>query len=297
MEPPRPFVIAHRGASGYLPEHTREAYAYAHALGADFIELDVICTRNGVPVCLHDRWLDEVSDGPKRYPGRARSDGRLYVADLRWEELLQVQLRERNEGRFPQDVMTSAPLSLEGVVHLLEGLNGVTGRKTGLFVELKDTRYHCEEGLDVTAAMLDILVAHVPEDARIRTFIQCFEPEAVRRLHDMGAPFPLLQLMWEDPEYDAMITEAGLDDLAAFSAGISISKEMLFNDRELCARAKARGLMVHVWTFGAEYHREEFRSLEEELSYVLDHFEIDGIITDHPDRALAVCRGEGGRTA
>jgi glycerophosphoryl diester phosphodiesterase len=297
MQPPRPYVIAHRGASGYLPEHTREAYAYAHALGADFIELDVICTRDAVPVCLHDRWLDEVSDGPARFPGRMRKDGRLYVADLTFDELRQMQLKERSAGRFPQDVMASAPQSLESVVLLLEGLNGVTGHTTGLFVELKDTRFHAEEKLDVTAAMLETLLARVPEASRERTFIQCFEPEAVRRLHEMGAPFPLLQLIWEDPEYDDMTTETGLDALARYTAGISISKEMLFNDRELCARAKARGLMVNVWTFGAEYHREEFGSMQEELRYVLDHFEIDGIITDHPDRALAVCRGEGGRIA
>ena len=69
MPPARPIVIAHRGASGYLPEHTLPAKALAHGQGADAIEQDVVMTKDGVPVVLHDTTLDAVSDIAVKFPG------------------------------------------------------------------------------------------------------------------------------------------------------------------------------------------------------------------------------------
>ena len=71
----KPLVIAHRGAAGYLPEHTLVAKAYAYATGADYLEQDVILTRDDVPVVFHDLVLDEVTDVAARYADRRRSDG------------------------------------------------------------------------------------------------------------------------------------------------------------------------------------------------------------------------------
>ena len=71
----RPLVIAHRGASGYLPEHTLEAKAHAHALGADYLEQDLVLSKDDVPVVLHDIYLDTVSDVAKKFPDRKRADG------------------------------------------------------------------------------------------------------------------------------------------------------------------------------------------------------------------------------
>ena len=106
----RPLVIAHRGASGYLPEHTLAAKAYAHALGADFIEQDLVLTKDDVPVVLHDIYLDTVTDVAVRFPERKRADGRFYVIDLTLAELKQLRVTERFNaksgarvfaGRFP----------------------------------------------------------------------------------------------------------------------------------------------------------------------------------------------------
>ena len=71
-----PIIIAHRGASGYLPEHTLAAKAMAHAMGADFIEQDVVLSKDGVPVVLHDIYLGSTTDVAQRFAGRARADGR-----------------------------------------------------------------------------------------------------------------------------------------------------------------------------------------------------------------------------
>ena len=106
-----PLVIAHRGASGYLPEHTLEAATLAYAQGADFIEQDVVLSKDGVPVVLHDIHLDTVTNVAKRFPDRKREDGRYYVIDFTLKELKTLRVHERTDlkgqpvyaGRFQGD--------------------------------------------------------------------------------------------------------------------------------------------------------------------------------------------------
>src|SRR5258708_4419758 len=91
----RPIVIAHRGASGYLPEHSFAAKAFAHAQKPDFLEQDVTLTRDNVPVILHDHYLDTVTDVARVFPGRQRADGRYYALDFTAAELSRLTLHER----------------------------------------------------------------------------------------------------------------------------------------------------------------------------------------------------------
>ena len=88
-------VIAHRGASGYLPEHTLEGAAMAHAMGSDYIELDVVFTRDNELIVLHDLYLDEVSDVAERYPGRRSADGHYYAIDFGVTEIRKLRVHER----------------------------------------------------------------------------------------------------------------------------------------------------------------------------------------------------------
>lgn len=80
-------VIAHRGASGYLPEHTLEAYALAHGLGAHYIETDLVMTKDGVLICLHDLWLEATTDVEEAFPGRKRADGHWHAVDFTLAEI------------------------------------------------------------------------------------------------------------------------------------------------------------------------------------------------------------------
>ena len=105
----RPVVIAHRGASGHLPEHTLPAKALAYAMGADYLEQDIVATRDDQLVVLHDIHLDRVTDVARVFPGRARGDGRYYARDFDLEEILALKVHERTDargqrvfaGRFP----------------------------------------------------------------------------------------------------------------------------------------------------------------------------------------------------
>ena len=122
----RPIVIAHRGASGYLPEHTLVAKALAYGLGADYLEQDVVATRDGKLVVLHDLHLDDVSDVAERFPGRQRDDGLHYVIDFDVAELKTLAVLERRapDGanakypqRFPRDARIAGHPSIvrEGI--------------------------------------------------------------------------------------------------------------------------------------------------------------------------------------
>ena len=88
-------VIAHRGASGYLPEHTLEAKAMAYAQGADFIEQDLVMSKDDQVIVLHDIYLDTVTNVQEVFPGRARPDSRYYVVDFTLAELRQLSVTER----------------------------------------------------------------------------------------------------------------------------------------------------------------------------------------------------------
>ena len=106
-------VIAHRGASGYLPEHTLEAVAMAHAMGADYIEQDVVLTGDDVLIVLHDLYLDAMTDAAAQFPDRQRPDGRRSAIDFTLDEIRSLHVGERR-GRLRPGGGTAAELRRHG---------------------------------------------------------------------------------------------------------------------------------------------------------------------------------------
>ncbi len=150
-------VIAHRGASGYLPEHTLPAKALAYGLGADFLEQDVVLTKDRHPIVLHDIHLDTVTDVADRFPERARADGRYYALDFTLAEIKTLAVHERWDhknrqpvfaGRFPSENRLSVP-TLAEEIELVQGLNTSTGRDVGIYPEIKKPAWHREQGYDI----------------------------------------------------------------------------------------------------------------------------------------------------
>jgi glycerophosphoryl diester phosphodiesterase len=204
-----PIVIAHRGASGYLPEHTLAAKALAHGLGADYLEQDVVATRDGKLIVLHDLHLDDVSDVAQRFPGRQRSDGRHYVIDFDLAELQTLRVAERRAPgavaakypmRFPSDAALFRITTLTDELRLIQGMNQSMARVVGIYPEIKEPEWHRTHGIDLAALLLAELAGFDYWRAADPVFVQCFDAaELVRVKKDLGSELKLVQLVIAEP--------------------------------------------------------------------------------------------------
>jgi len=291
-------VIAHRGASGYLPEHTLEAYAMAYALGADFIEPDLVMTKDGVLICLHDIYLESVTNVEEVFPDRRAPDGHWYAADFTLAEIKQLRVHERCRadgtpyfpGRFPIDASKFEIPTLEELIQLVQGLNKSTGRNVGIYPELKKPLWHAERGLPMEKALLDILDRYGYHGPNAKVFIQCFEEEALKKLRfELGTDLPLVMLIYK-PE---QATEQALDEYAKFANGIGPAKGLIEANPSLVEWAHERGLVVHPWTFRNDQLPQKYPTPQQELACFFIIYKVDGVFTDFPDTAVAVLKGLG----
>ncbi|MGA0805769.1 MAG: glycerophosphodiester phosphodiesterase [Pseudohongiellaceae bacterium] len=287
-----PLVIAHRGASGYLPEHTLAAKVLAHAQGADYIEQDVVMTRDDALVVLHDLTLDRVTDVVARFPGRARADGRHYVVDFTLAELRELQVGEPEDplqsgkaqraGRFPPGFSRFGIHTLAEEIDLIQGLNRTLGREAGLYVELKAPWFHHAEGKDLARAVLQELQRHGYQSKDAPVFLQSFDYPELQRVQQellpaLGMQLRLVQLIadnaWGETQvrsadgsmqpfdYAWMHAPEGLMRLATTVDGIGPALDMVLLPSSTAGRlqfsslvtdAHAAGLLVHPYTFRAE---------------------------------------------
>lgn len=271
-----PIVIAHRGASGYLPEHTLPAAALAHGLGADYIEQDVVLSRDGAPVVLHDVTLETVTDVEATFSDRCRDDGRFYAVDFTLDELRTLHVHERTGGdgraafphRFPAAGAQLRIATLEEHLALIRGLNTSTGRDVGVYVEIKRPAWHRQQGVDPSPVVLETLARHGYTQASDRAFVQCFDPAETRRLREqLDCQLQLVQLIGSVSERVAgddsptMCSAEGLATIAEFAEGIGPAMQLAYGPLDgsappaptgLIAAAHAAGLVVHPHTFRAD---------------------------------------------
>jgi glycerophosphoryl diester phosphodiesterase len=304
--PARKLVIAHRGASGYLPEHTLAAYAMAYALGADYIELDLVMTRDGQLIALHDIHLELTTDVARVFPKRARADGRWYAADFTLEEIRRLRVHERTErngkpafpARFPQGRSRFGVPTLVEAIELVQGLNATTGCRVGMYLETKEPAFHLQEQLPLEPALLEVLgrYGYAGKDAPV--FIESFDPASLRRLRELGSALPLVQLIGAWRGAAALTSAEGLRQIAAYANAIGPDKRLIeqggrpVEDAALVKRAHALGLAVHPWTFRADAVGEGHADVQAELRTFYDTYGVDGVFTDQTDRAVPIARGD-----
>ena len=303
-------VVAHRGSSGYLPEHTIPAIAMAHAQGADYIEQDVVLTKDSIPVVLHDIHIDSVTDVARRYPERKRADGRFYAIDFTLAELKQLAVSERFDPRTGEAVFKSRfPVgkgafqipSLEDELQVVQGLNRSTGREAGVYPEIKEPAWHRKEGKDISRIVIDVLARYGYRTKTDKVFLQCFDSEEVKRIRgELGYKGRLIQLIesgmgtGNSAAFDRLRTREGLAELAKVADGIGPALNDVFRPADggwrptsLVADAHAAGLAVHPYTFRADALPPGIASFEDLLRMFLVDVGVDGLFTDHPDRAVA----------
>lgn len=326
MASPTKVVIAHRGASGYLPEHTLAAKAMAHAMGADYLEQDLVMTRDGELVVLHDLYLDRVTDVAAKFPGRAREDGRHYVIDFTLEELKQLNITERRKTDQSADQRLAFPdrfglnQSRFGVhtfaeeLELIRELNRTTGKTVGIYPELKSPAFHHRHDKDIARATLEVLKAYGYTEQDGSVYLQSFDPNELMRVRNelmpqMGMDLPLVQLIartqwklteqqlpdgqWVNYDYDWMLKPGAMQTIAQYANGIGPHIGMLLISQngqpatnDLARRAQARGLTVHPYTVRADALPKGVESIDQLHALLFDTAGVDGVFTDFPDMTV-----------
>jgi glycerophosphoryl diester phosphodiesterase len=300
----KPLVIAHRGASGYLPEHTLEAVTLAFALGADFIEQDLVLTKDLVPVVLHDIHLDTVSNVAELYPDRKREDGRYYALDFTLAELKTLSVHERTEldgtKVFSARYQGNADFKIATFAEELEligQLNRQFKRDVGYYPEIKSPKWHRDQGVDISAIVLKMLRDYQLDDADKAIFVQCFDFAETKRLrNELGAKVKLIQLIGENDwlesstDYSLLQTPAGLSELAVYVQGIGPWLPQIFDITTqqatgLVANAHQHGLAVHPYTFRQDALPKGITS-EQVLRILFEQLAVDGLFTDFTDTVV-----------
>ena len=307
----RPLVIAHRGASGYLPEHTLAAKGLAHDMGADYLEQDVVASRDDELIVLHDIYLDRVTNVTEQFPGRERDDGRFYVRDFDIEELQALKVWERMNPdgspvypeRYPARSGDFRVNTLREELAFIQRLTEQTGRRAGIYPEIKRPEWHKREGVDIAPRLLEQLREFGYRDRKDPVFVQCFDDAELRRLRDeLDCPFRLVQLIgensWQESptDFDVLRTPDGIARLAQTVDAIGPHLPHLFQWPErdgaapvssgLVEQAHAAGLHVHPYTLRADELPSGFASFAELVRFLVVELGIDGIFTDFPDQAL-----------
>ena len=279
-------VIGHRGACAYLPEHTLEGYALAYAMGADYVEQDLVLTKDGHFICRHDKCLGDTTNVEEIFPDRKRADGKWYAADFTLEEIKRLRAHERLDKRFPINASKFEVPTFEEAIELVQGLNKTCGRDVGIYPELKDPSWHRRAGLPMEEAFLKILDQYGYRGKDAKIYVQCFEPQTLKMLrNELKSALPQIQLIGSGKAGALFSTPEALDQIATYAEGIGPDILLIESTPGLVAEAHKRGLAVHPYTLRADLLPGKYKTFEEELEQFYFTYDVDGAFTDYPDKA------------
>jgi glycerophosphoryl diester phosphodiesterase len=294
--PARPLVIAHRGASGHRPEHTLAAYELAILMGADYIEPDLVSTRDGVLVARHENEIGATTDVERRFRERRTRktiDGDTidgwFTEDFTLAELRTLRVREREPFRTTRfDGWYSIP-TFEEVLTLAEREGRRRGRPVGVYPELKHPRYFRDIGLPLEERVVEALGRHDLDRCDAAVFIQSFDATSLRRLRPLTTA-RLVQLVQDS----ALVSADALREIADYADGVGVSRRLLVPAAagapatSVVRDAHAVGLRVHAWTVRPEPQFLAPRYGGDPLAEVreLAALGVDGMFGDYPDQLL-----------
>ncbi|MBN1251369.1 MAG: glycerophosphodiester phosphodiesterase [Bacteroidales bacterium] len=299
IEQTNKIIIAHRGASGYLPEHTLQSKAMAYAMNADYLEQDLALSKDDVPIVIHDIHLETVTDVAEKYPEKAREDGKFYVIDFTFNELKTLSVFERFNpqtgkavfpNRFSLKKSSFKLHSLQDEIEMIQGLNKSTGKNIGIYPEIKEPAFHRKEGKDISKIVIDILNNYGYKTKNDKCFLQCFDFEETKRIRfELKSNLKLIQLLEDDyTENDFEKISEYADGLGPWFGTIITGKntkgELIITD--FVEKAHNQQLLVHPYTFRADAFPEYFTDFDELLEAGLFKADFDGIFTDFTDKAV-----------
>ena len=337
-----PLVIGHRGASGFVPEHTLQSYRLAIKLGADYIEPDLVATKDGVLIARHEPIIGDEDPTTRDSTNVADLDfgSKLttkvldgvpttgyFASDFTLAEIKTLGARQTRGGRPTEFNGQFKVPTLQEIINLVKRESRKHGRKIGIYPETKHPTFHQTIGLPLEGRLVKVLKKNGLNSRSSRVFIQSFEQGSLKELNTM-TPVRLIQLMDAndtdasgnptyaapfDRPYDWTVsgdptltsrtfgffaTDAGLAEVKTYADGIGPWKVYIiptagggggavFPPTDLIARAHARGLLVHTWTFRDDSFPTGYPGgpVEEYLAFY--RLGIDGVFSDFPDTAFA----------
>jgi glycerophosphoryl diester phosphodiesterase len=280
-----PVVIAHRGASGYRPEHTLAGYALAARMGTDYIEQDLVATKDGVLVCRHENEISgttDVADHPEFADRRTTKtiDGRehtgWFTEDLTLAELKTLRARERIPELRPRNTLYDGR---DEVPTLGEVIELATQLGVGIYPETKHPSHFRAIGLPLEEPLIAAL-----EGFELPVFVQSFEADSLQRVGER-LDVPLVHLLAQP---------ANFEEIATYAHAVGPRKELV--DEGFVEAAHGAGLAIHPWTFRNEnvFLPSELRSSDDPAGYgdAFAEYErflalgVDGLFTDNTDTAV-----------
>ncbi|MEN3332792.1 MAG: glycerophosphoryl diester phosphodiesterase [Blastocatellia bacterium] len=300
----KPLLIAHRGASGYAPEHTLVAYEIAIQQGADFVEQDLQITKDGVLICMHDPDLARTTNVAEVFPNRTtlrdpdetgKPQRGYFVVDF---TLAEIKRLDAGAWFNRANAFAARPEFLGQRVPTLAETIALVGKRAGLYIELKHYPFYKQLGFDMAAQLAAMLKARGYERAPERIFIQSFFKDALLRMQQLAPRYRRVQLLpMEDAGRkadSAKISAALAQEIARYAQGAGPNKSML-KDAGDVATLHAAHLLIHPYTFRGMTLAAARRPLDEkqangastrdniiaDIKRYLD-YGIDGGFTDYP---------------
>jgi glycerophosphoryl diester phosphodiesterase len=293
----RPLIIAHRGASGALPEHTLEAYHRALNDGADCIEPDLVMSKDGVLVDRHDTFLSTTTNiaSHPEFAARKRKSpdpefsnrDDWWVADFTLAELKTLRAIQPMKGRSKAYDNLYPITTFDEDLDLVASHHKLSGEPACIYPEAKSPAYHASLGLpDMATAMLATLAKHGMDKKGSPVFIQSFEPEFVKKIQPM-TELPVIMLVADRKALDAAMAIPG----APFWDGLGPTYQMLYDPATgkstgIVEQAHAKGIKVHPWTFRDDQPVGE-EPIETTMKKVLATG-VDGFFTDFSNTGYRV---------
>lgn len=310
-----PIIIAHRGASGYRPEHTLAGYELAIDLGADYIEPDLVMTKDGILIARHENEISETTDivdhAEFAYLRTTKIiDSEIktgwFTEDLTIAEIKTLRAKERIPEIRPQNAiyngMFTIPTFTE-IIDLVKDKSEKVGRNIGIYPETKHPCYFQEIGLPLEAALLSNL-----QDIDLPIFIQSFAVSNLKELsqktdlplvqliNDIGKPYDFV-INNDQRTYRDLLTAKGLQEIAEYAQAIGVHKNLLIprdihgkllSPTSLIIDAHAANLQVHAWTFRNEdfFLPLDLQGNPEKEYEIFLNLGVNGVFTDYPDLAV-----------
>ncbi len=253
-------IIAHRGASGYLPEHTLESKALAIGQQADYVEQDLAMTKDDQLVVIHDPYLDGITNVAEIFPERKRN-GHFYVIDFTLAELQQLKMTENFKiiagktelvypNRFPLWKPSFKIHTFEQELQFIQGLEKTLGHRIGIYPEIKAPWLHHQAGKDIAMATLKMLKKYGYTQKSDPIYLQTFDYNELKRiktelLPQLGMDLNLVQLIayndwheteeknmqgeWVNYDYNWMFKPEALKEISKYADGIGPAWYMLID--------------------------------------------------------------------